>query len=456
MLKFILAIKFVTIFAQTNLLYYELEKIPITRRRKIIETIFVSLLSTAAVALIGDFTLSPLVGLAFVAIISIYHSRTKHQTVITSIFCILSLYAISTVISALASDAIMLSLFFIQSGYNKEFIAICAIVLRLIAFGVVLKFSFPKSTNRTTAKHFSKRFNLISSGICITLFSMIAIVKIDHSILAEYAEVIIVGYSALVVIIAAIRMTEVRENEINKELERREAVHRDHQEKEILPAISVSFVKMRMALSEYDTELAESFAPDETEILQLAGERAEEIRDRLINGYVPPETGSSTLNNTLQTHAAMAAKDHVFYRVVVFTTVEPLLRFMKLREVVRLVGDLSRNAIRAAAAAANGHGAVEVYLGLNEYGDYEICIYDNGPDFPPHILAALGEYGNTTKGKDHGFGLADTLKLLDDYGGDFRVEKLEGDPEFTKCVRVTLPKKRFQKKSRGGAVLAIK
>ena len=88
MLKFILAIKFVTIFAQTNLLYYELEKIPITRRRKIIETIFVSLLSTAAVALIGDFTLSPLVGLAFVAIISIYHSRTKHQTVITSIFCI--------------------------------------------------------------------------------------------------------------------------------------------------------------------------------------------------------------------------------------------------------------------------------------------------------------------------------------------------------------------------------
>lgn len=298
--------------------------------------------------------------------------------------------------------------------------------------------------------------NRISSGICITLFLMIAVVKMNHEVLANNAEFIIVIFSIIVMTIATIKMAETREDEINKELERREAVHRDHQEKEILPAVSVSFVKMRMALSEYNTELAESFAPDETEILQLAGERAEEIRDRLINGYVPPETGSSTLNNTLQTHAAMAAKDHVFYRVVVFTTVEPLLRFMKLREVVRLVGDLSRNAIRAAAAAANGHGAVEVYLGLNEYGDYEICIYDNGPDFPPHILAALGEYGNTTKGKDHGFGLADTLKLLDDYGGDFRVEKLEGDPEFTKCVRVTLPKKCFQKKSRGGAVLAIK
>lgn len=45
MLKFILAIKFATIFAQTNLLYYELEKIAITRRRKIVETIVISLVS---------------------------------------------------------------------------------------------------------------------------------------------------------------------------------------------------------------------------------------------------------------------------------------------------------------------------------------------------------------------------------------------------------------------------
>lgn len=60
MLKFILAIKFATVFAQTNLLYYELEKIAITRRRKIVETIVISLVSTSAIALIGDFALSSL------------------------------------------------------------------------------------------------------------------------------------------------------------------------------------------------------------------------------------------------------------------------------------------------------------------------------------------------------------------------------------------------------------
>lgn len=182
--------------------------------------------------------------------------------------------------------------------------------------------------------------------------------SVCNSILAEYAEGFILGYAVLIVAIMTVKMAETKEDELNKELERREAVHRDHKEKDILPSVAVSLVKMRMALAEYDVELAESFAPDEAEVLQLANEKAEEIRDRIINGYEPPDTGISTLNNTLKNHAAMAAKEHVLYRVVVFTRVESLLHFMKLREVVRLIGDLSRNAIRAAGAAANGHGAV--------------------------------------------------------------------------------------------------
>ncbi|MEY8281526.1 ATP-binding protein [Oscillospiraceae bacterium 52-8] len=452
MLNILLLLKFITIFALTNLLYYRLENIVISKRRKIVETVVIAVFSALTIFVIGNFSLSPMIALVLVAVISVYHSLSKHKAIMKSLFCIFDIYAILLFTSSLLGAIVMTVMFFVQSGYHKVSVAVCTSILHVIFAVVIGKTNFPK----TALKPLSKRKEVLSTGITAILFAMAAIVKVDHDILAKYAEVIIMAFSILILMIATIRVKEAIAAEVDKEVRRREAVHRDHQEKEILPAISVSFVKMRMALSEYNTELAESFAPDETEILQLAGERAEEIRDRLINGYVPPETGSSTLNNTLQTHAAMAAKDHVFYRVVVFTTVEPLLRFMKLREVVRLVGDLSRNAIRAAAAAANGHGAVEAYLGLNEYGDYEICIYDNGPDFPPHILAALGEYGNTTKGKDHGFGLADTLKLLDDYGGDFRVEKLEGDPEFTKCVRVTLPKKRFQKKSRGGAVLAIK
>ena len=266
MLNLILAVKFAIIFAQTNLLYYELEKIPITRRRKIIETIIISLVSTAAVAFIGNFTLSPLVGLAFIAIISIYHSRTKHQTVITVIYCVLSLYAVSTVASALASDAIMPILFFIQSGYHKESVAICAVVFQIIVFAIIAKRCFPKTPSKAFAIQFSKRFNIISSGICITLFSMIAVVKMDHTILAEYAEGFILGYAILIMAIMIVKMAETKEDELNKELERREAVHRDHKEKDILPSVAVSVVKMRMALAEYDVELAESFAPDEAEV----------------------------------------------------------------------------------------------------------------------------------------------------------------------------------------------
>lgn len=358
MLKYILAIKFATIFAQTNLLYYELEKIPITRHRKIIETIIISLVSTAAIALIGDFALSPLVGLAFVVLISIYHSRTKHRTIITSIYCIFALYAVGVVASGLSGDVVMIALYIIQSGYYRDVVTVCAIIPRLITFVIVVRMCFPKTPKSMVTNRFSKRFNAISSGICITIFSMIAVVKMDHTILAEYAEGFILGYAVLIVAIMTVKMAETKEDELNKELERREAVHRDHKEKDILPSVAVSLVKMRMALAEYDVELAESFAPDEAEVLQLANEKAEEIRDRIINGYEPPDTGISTLNNTLKNHAAMAAKEHVLYRVVVFTRVESLLHFMKLREVVRLIGDLSRNAIRAAGAAANGHGAV--------------------------------------------------------------------------------------------------
>lgn len=224
MLNLILAVKFVTIFAQTNLLYYELEKIPITRRRKIIETVIISVVSTASIALIGNFSLSPLVGLVLIAVISIYHSRTKHQTIIASIFCIFSLYAVTTVLSALAGDVIMIACYFIMSGYHKEITAVCAIIPHIVTFLVIVKLCFPKSSKEVFRKRFSKRFSMISSGIFISLYLMIAVVKMNHEILANNAEFIIVIFSIIVVTIATIKMAETKEDELNKELERREAV----------------------------------------------------------------------------------------------------------------------------------------------------------------------------------------------------------------------------------------
>ncbi|MZL68596.1 MULTISPECIES: ATP-binding protein [Eubacteriales] len=452
MLNILLLIKFITIFALTNLLYYRLEGIIISKRKRAVETTVIAVSSALTISVIGNFSLSPMIALVLIAVISVYHSLSKHKAIMKSLFCIFDIYAVLLFASSLLGAIVMTVMFFIQSDYHKVSVAVCTSVLQVILAIAVGKSNFPKAV----LKPLSKRKEILSTGITAILFAMAAIVKVDHDLLAKYAEVIIMAFSILILVIATVRVREVIEAEVDKEVRRREAVHRDHKEKDILPSVAVSLVKMRMALAEYDVELAESFAPDEAEVLQLANEKAEEIRDRIINGYEPPDTGISTLNNTLKNHAAMAAKEHVLYRVVVFTRVESLLHFMKLREVVRLIGDLSRNAIRAAGAAANGHGAVEVYLGFNECGDYEICVYDNGPDFPPHILAALGELGNTTKGKDHGFGLADTVKLLDDYGGDFEVVKLEDDPEFTKCVRVTLPEKRSQKKNRGGAALTTK
>lgn len=45
MLNILLLLKFITIFALTNLLYYRLENIVISKRRKIVETVVIAVFS---------------------------------------------------------------------------------------------------------------------------------------------------------------------------------------------------------------------------------------------------------------------------------------------------------------------------------------------------------------------------------------------------------------------------
>ena len=55
-----------------------------------------------------------------------------------------------------------------------------------------------------------------------------------------------------------------------------------------------------------------------------------------------------------------------------------------------------------------------------------LTVHDNGPGFPPHILARAFEPYVTTKAKGTGLGLAIVKKIVDDHGGEIRLASDHG------------------------------
>ena len=185
MLNILLLIKFITIFALTNLLYYRLEGIIISKRKRAVETIVIAVSSALTISVIGNFSLSPMIALVLIAVISVYHSLSKHKAIMKSLFCIFDIYAVLLFASSLLGAIVMTVMFFIQSDYHKVSVAVCTSVLQVILAIAVGKSNFPKAV----LKPLSKRKEILSTGITAILFAMAAIVKVDHDLLAKYAEV---------------------------------------------------------------------------------------------------------------------------------------------------------------------------------------------------------------------------------------------------------------------------
>ena len=105
-------------------------------------------------------------------------------------------------------------------------------------------------------------------------------------------------------------------------------------------------------------------------------------------------------------------------------------------ELVRMMGDLIRNAINAVEEMDSSERMILVVISRDEYGYIEVHIHDSGVPFPTEILEKFGERGNTTWGT--GNGIADLVESLRRVHGSVEVIP-ETDPEdiFTKeiCIR---------------------
>lgn len=124
--------------------------------------------------------------------------------------------------------------------------------------------------------------------------------------------------------------------------------------------------------------------------------------------------------------------------VFVYAKIDKEMRALKIsdQELLRLFGDLIRNAIRAIVKAADIQRDILVLITYNDEKELEFQFYDNGVPFPKNVLSHLGERRNEEAGT--GNGLADMMETLDRVKASLAIEPLDQSGDiFTKkiCIR---------------------
>ena len=121
--------------------------------------------------------------------------------------------------------------------------------------------------------------------------------------------------------------------------------------------------------------------------------------------------------------------------IFVYAAIDKKMRILGItnQELLRLFGDLIRNAMRAVIKAADTQRDILIMITYNSEGDLEFQIYDNGVPFPRSVLSHLGERGNKEAGT--GNGLADMMEILNRVKASLEITTMESKNDiFTKKI----------------------
>lgn len=171
-------------------------------------------------------------------------------------------------------------------------------------------------------------------------------------------------------------------------------------------------------------------------LLQM--EEHQEAIDYLERVYSQLQTVSKVLrtkmtafNALLQVKTAAAEKRGILMELDVRSTMEHL--GIPAWELCCVVGNLLDNAMDAAAFAAEPRITLTVTETLKQV---TLSVRNNGATIPAAIRDKLFEPGITTKGENHGMGLAIVKRTLEQYGGSISVDAREHDT----TVVVSIPR----------------
>ena len=142
-------------------------------------------------------------------------------------------------------------------------------------------------------------------------------------------------------------------------------------------------------------------------------------------------TKMTAFNALLQVKSAVCEERGIALEMDVRSTLEGLT--IPPWELCCVTGNLLDNAIDAASFAAEPRIHLAVTENLRQV---TLTIHNNGATVPQPIRSRIFEPGVTSKGKDHGMGLAIVSKTLNQYGGSIALDASDHSTTFT----ITLPR----------------
>ncbi|MBD3220569.1 hypothetical protein GF314_04960 [bacterium] len=120
-------------------------------------------------------------------------------------------------------------------------------------------------------------------------------------------------------------------------------------------------------------------------------------------------------------------------RIVVTVASDPLLVLGDIDQIRQLLLNVGVNAAQAAGAAPDGEVRIDA---RRDRGRAVVTITDNGPGFTDEARENLGNPFFTTRDQGTGLGLATSVRIARDHGGDVSVDEARDDGAR---VRVCLP-----------------
>ena len=201
-----------------------------------------------------------------------------------------------------------------------------------------------------------------------------------------------------------------------------------HRSKEVLPL-----------LASYVSSMDET--PDEKlrqKLQDVCYDYGKELGESEMDIALFNTTGVGLLDLMLQNKVSECRKKNIEMEVFVNTEIDEDMEDLGISdgELIRMMGDLLRNAIKAVEASNMPNGMILALVARDEAGCVELQVHDSGVPFPEEILEKLGTRGNTTWGT--GNGIADLMESLQRVRASFEIIP-EPDPDdiFTKevCIR---------------------
>lgn len=192
---------------------------------------------------------------------------------------------------------------------------------------------------------------------------------------------------------------------------------------------------LKRQLEMQNAETAGELPALKEEVERVKREQQAENRRHVQSTKILPPTGLKLLDLLLKDTTEQCARQDIDFDITVMTPINMLVELDLITEtaLLRLFGDLLKNAVKAVGKNEPGKRKILVIMGIS-FEHYQIEFFDNGPPFAKKVLHNFGKRGVTTDGSGHG--LADTLEALKPSGGSIVIVEDENDREYTKAIRI--------------------